>query len=119
MDVAFPFHVDGRGRTAAASPAQHVRDLIEQLLFTAAGERVNRPTFGTGLMALVHEGARDDLASATQLLVQGALQQWLGDVLEIEAVDVLGGDGRLEVTVAYRVRLTGERRVEAFRQATP
>jgi uncharacterized protein len=119
MDVAFPFHVDGRGRTAEASSTAHVRDLIEQLLFTSAGERVNRPSFGTGLMALVHEGARDDLASATQLLVQGALQQWLGDVLEIEAVDVAGGESTLVVSVRYRVRLTGEQRIDTFRQATP
>ena len=28
--------------------ADHIRDLIEQVLFTAPGERVNRPTFGCG-----------------------------------------------------------------------
>lgn len=119
MQIAFPFRIDGRGRTAEADDEQHVRDLIDQLLFTAAGERVNRPTLGTGLMALVLEPARADLASATQLLVQGSLQQWLGDVLEVESVEAVGAESTLEVTVAYRMRLTGERRVETFRQATP
>jgi phage baseplate assembly protein W len=119
MQIGFPFRIDGRGRTAEAAPDEHVRDLVEQLLFTSAGERVNRPTLGTGLMALVHEPKRDDLAAATQLLVQGALQQWLGDVLELEAIEAVGEESALRVTVRYRVRATGERHEETVRQALP
>jgi hypothetical protein len=114
--IGYPFHVDGRGRTAATSETAHVRELVEQLLFTTPGERVNRPTLGSGLMSLVHEPARDDLATATQLLVQGALQQWLGDLVEVESVEVAGVESLLEVVVRYHVRATGERRVETFGQ---
>jgi phage baseplate assembly protein W len=117
--IAFPFRIDGRGRTTATTDVAYVRELVEQLVFTAAGERVNRPTLGSGLLALVHEPARADLATATQLLVQGALQQWLGDVLEVGGVDVTSGDGALVVTVRYRLRRTGEVRVDTFRQAAP
>ena len=49
------------------------------MLFTAPGERVNRPDFGSGLLQLVFAPNSDELAGATQFLVQGALQQWLGD----------------------------------------
>ena len=52
MNVDYPFHVDARGRTAEASDEDHMRDMIEQVLFTAPGERVNRPTFGSGVMQL-------------------------------------------------------------------
>ena len=83
MDIDFPFHFDGRGRTAEAATDEHVRDLIEQVLFTSPGERVNRPTFGSGLMQLVFAPNSDELATATQFLVQAALQQWLGDLIEV------------------------------------
>ena len=119
MQIAFPFRIDGRGRTAEAPHDEHVRDLLAQLLFTAAGERVNRPTLGTGLMALVHEPKRDDLAATTQLLVQGALQQWLGDVLEVETIETVGEESALRVTVRYRLRATGERHEATLRQAVP
>jgi phage baseplate assembly protein W len=118
-EIAFPFHVGDRGRTAYASEADHVRQLVEQLVFTAPGERVMRPTLGSGLMRLVHEPARGELAAATQMLVQGALQQWLGDVVEVQAVDVISEESLVQVTVRYRVSRTEELRTDVFRQGTP
>lgn len=112
--VDFPFHVDERGRTAATGDADHVRDLIEQVLFTAPGERVNRPSFGCGVLHLVFAPNGEELASATQFLVQGALQQWLGDLIEVDAVDVLAEDATLRITVSYLVRRTQERRTAQF-----
>jgi hypothetical protein len=110
MQVDYPYSVDPRGRTAATGEDEHVRNLVEQVLFTAPGERVNRPSFGSGLLQLVFAPLSDELASATQFLVQGALQQWLGDVIEVEAVEVEGEDSTLGVRVVYTVRHTGERR---------
>jgi phage baseplate assembly protein W len=117
--VDFPFRVGDRGRTAGTTPGDHVRDLVEQLVFTSPGERVNRPTLGGGLMRLVHEPAHDELATATQMLVQGALQQWLGDVIEVQAVDVVSEPPLVVVTVRYTIRTTGEARVDVLRQAAP
>ncbi len=118
MQAEFPFHADARGRTALADDAAHLRDLIEQVLFTAPGERVNRPTFGSGLPQLVFEPNRQEVASATQMLVQGSLQQWLGDLIEVEDATVESRDGMLVVTVVYRVVRTRERRVEQFEGQT-
>ena len=53
MNIDFPFHFDSRGRTAATSDDDHIRDMIEELLFTNPGERVNRPDFGSGLLQMV------------------------------------------------------------------
>src|SRR5438132_8427069 len=105
MNVAFPYQFDARGRTAIRDDYdQHIRELIEQVLFTTPGERVNRPTFGSGLMQLVFAPNSDALATATHKLVQGALQQWLGDLIQVEAVDVQSVDAELRVTVSYVVR---------------
>jgi phage baseplate assembly protein W len=111
MSLDYPFHVDSRGRTAQTTTDEHIRDLIEQVLFTGPGERVNRPTFGSGLLQLVFMPTSDELATATQFLVQGALQQWLGDVIQIEAVAVDRDDATLRVNVQYVVRRTQERQV--------
>ena len=111
MDVDFPYHVDGRHRTATTDADDHVRDLIEQVLFTSPGERVNRPTFGCGVQRLVFAPNSEELASATQFIVQGALQQWVGDLIEVEAVEVESHEATLDITVTYRVRRTRERQV--------
>src|SRR5438552_9556382 len=106
MNIEFPFHFNGRGRTADADTDAHIRDLIEQVLFTAPGERVNRPSFGCGLLRLVFAPNSDELATATQLLVQGSLQQWLGDLIQVDDVQVEHVDATLAVTVRYIVRRT-------------
>lgn len=104
MHIDYPFRVDGRGRTADTSADDYVRDLVEQVLFTAPGERVNRPTFGSGVLRLVFEPNSAELATATEFLVQGALQQWLADVVEVRSVDVSSVDSTLQVAVQYQVR---------------
>ena len=114
MQIDYPYQIDGRGRTAATSADDHIRDLIEQVLFTAPGERVNRPTFGSGLLQLVFAPNSDELATATQMLVQGALQQWLGDLIQVQAVDVQNQDSALQVTVQYVVRRTQQRQGAQF-----
>ena len=114
MQIDYPFHFDGRGRTAKAGSEDHIRDLIEQVLFTTPGERVNRPTFGSGVMQLLFAPNNDALASATQLTVQGALQQWLGDVILVESVDVENDDATLRVHVQYVIRRTQQRQVAQF-----
>jgi phage baseplate assembly protein W len=115
--VDYPFQIDGRGRTAVTSDADHIRDLIEQVLFTAPGERVNRPTFGSGLLRLVFAPNGDALAAATQLTVQGNLQQWLGDVIQVTEVQVEDVDAELRVVVRYTVRATQEARVDVFERS--
>ena len=118
MNLGYPYHFDGRGRTAETSDDAHIRDLIEQVLFTSPGERVNRPTFGCGLNQLVFAPNSPELAAATQFLVQGALQQWLGDLIQVQAVDVQSEDARLGITMEYIVRRTQQQQVAQFSRAT-
>ena len=114
MQIDYPYHFDGHGRTAKTTADDHVRDLIEQVLFTSPGERVNRPTFGSGVMQLIFAPNSEALATATQVTVQGALQRWLGELILVEAVEVENDDATLSVQVQYVVRRTQERRVAQF-----
>ena len=113
MNIDFPFQIDGRGRTSVAGD-HHIPDLIEQLLFTSPGERVNRPTLGSGLLQMVFAPSSDELAAATQFLVHGTLQQWLGDAIQAESVRVEAQDSTLQVTVQYVIRATGVRQSAQF-----
>lgn len=117
MQIDHPLHFDSRGRTAEATDEAHLRQMIELVLFTDPGERVNRPTFGSGLRQLVFAPNSDALAAATQMSVQGALQQWLGDLISVEAVEVNNRDSTLEVKVQYVVRRTEDRRVAQFQRS--
>src|SRR3989442_15585093 len=114
MNLDFPLHFDGRGRTAETDYEGHIRDLIEQLLFTAPGERVNRPDFGSGLMQLVFAPNSDELAAATQFLVQGSLQQWLGDLIQVDEVQVETEDSTMKVSIQYTIRRTQEQQGAQF-----
>ena len=114
--VDYPFRFDNRGRTADTTADDHIRDLIEQVLFTSPGERVNRPTFGCGLNQLVFAPNSPELAAATQFLVQGALQQWLGDMIVVDSVGVDSSDSKLSVTISYAVRRTQTRQTAVFTQ---
>lgn len=113
-NIDFPFHFDNSGRSATTGYDDHIRDMIEQLLFTSPGERVNRPNFGSGLLQMVFEPNSPELAATLQFTMQAALQQWLGDVIEVQALQVLSEDSTLRVSVQYVVRRTAEQRVETF-----
>lgn len=111
MNVRFPLQFDVRGRTAEVADPEYIRTLIEQVLFVAPGERVMRPTFGSGLRQLVFAPNSVELAATTQMLVQGALQQHLGNLIELDTVEVEAQDELLTVTVGYTIRRTQTRQV--------
>lgn len=102
MALNQPFGFDGSGRTAQCGDADHLEQDIETLLFTRPGERVNMPDFGCGLFQLVFAPNSQELATATQYVVQGALQRWLGSLAQILAVEVTTDDATITVQVRYR-----------------
>lgn len=110
----YPYRPDARGRTALAGRDAHLRDLIEQLLFTHPGERVNRPDFGSGLLQLVFAPAGAELAASLQLTVQASLERWLGERIAVEGVEVTAEESTLRVVVRYRPLPDGEPTVAEF-----
>lgn len=118
MQIGFPYQVDSTGRTAHVTSDDHIRNMIEQVLFTMPGERVNQPDFGSGLSQLLFGSMSDELVAATQFLIQGALQQWLGDLIQVEMVQVEHrADATLSVTIQYLVRRDQQRQAAQFIQS--
>jgi uncharacterized protein len=114
MNIDFPFRFDGRGRTATTDRDDHVRDMIEQLIFTNPGERVNRPDFGSGLLQLVFAPNSPELAATVQFTLQAALQHWLGEVLQVKDLSVTANDSTLTIDLKYVVLDSGEERTASF-----
>lgn len=114
MHIAYPLSITQEGLLATSNEEQHIEQLIEQLLFTTPGERVNLPDFGTPLSQLVFSPGSEELTSATQFLVQGALQQWLGNLILVQAVQVSSDDATLSVKVYYSIKRTQQQRVAQF-----
>lgn len=118
IHIDYPFHFDDRGRTAFTDDDDHIRDMIEQFLFTGAGERVNRPDFGGGLPQLVFEPNSDALASTVQRTAQAGLQRYLGDLITVQVLVASTEEATLRVEVRYIVRRTGETRTATFERTT-
>jgi phage baseplate assembly protein W len=110
MNIDFPFRFDTRGRTMTTDDNDHIRDMIDQFLFTNPGERVNRPDFGSGLLGMVFEPNSPELAAALQHTIQAGLQRWLGDLIEVLNLEVTSREAKLRVSIEYVVRRTGEAR---------
>jgi phage baseplate assembly protein W len=112
MNRQFPYGFSANGWTAQTDLATHVADMIEQLLLTAPGERVNRPTFGTGTGQLVFAGISDSLAAAQQQIIQASLQQWLSDLIKVQAVTVSSEDSTLNIVVQYIILQTQQQQTQ-------
>ncbi len=113
--LAFPFRVEATG-PAISRRGQHVREQIEQVLFTAPGERVFRPDFGGGARLLVFEPNSTPLWEVTRRRMQAVLAEALrGEVdpgsLEVE---VLGDGERLTLVVRYRLTTLGVTQQQSF-----
>lgn len=103
MQVDFPYHFDGRERTSETSEEDHIRDLIEQILFTNPGERVNRPQFGAGVYQLLFAPISDEQVATIEFMIRGALQQYLGQRIEVQDISAEGVDSAITITIAYRI----------------
>jgi phage baseplate assembly protein W len=108
MFVSFPYNIGQDRRTATASRDDHIRQMLEQLLFTNPGERVNRPDFGSGLLQLVFAPNSPEMAAALQFTTRAAIQRYLGDVIEVQALEIRADDSALRISLSYTVKATGE-----------
>ncbi len=114
MNLAFPFAIDGHGRSAVADEAAHVRQMIEQLIFTTPGERVMRPDFGSGLLQLIFAPNSPELAATVQFTLQAALQRYLADVIEVGSLSASAEDSTLTIELTYALRRTGAVQTVSF-----
>src|SRR5215471_21003318 len=114
MNLYSPYQFDGRGRTREATIQEYVAQLVEQVLFTSPGERVNLPDFGSGLLQLPFALNSVEMAAATQFTVQAALQKWLSNYIKVESVVASPNEAVLTVTVSYSPLNTDVTQVQTF-----
>jgi hypothetical protein len=114
MNIYFPYQFDGRVRTREAATPDYVQQLVEQVLFTSPGERVNLPDFGSGLLQLPFAPNSVEMAAATQFSVQAALQKWLSHFVKVQSVQATAVDATLSVTVQYSLLNTDVTQVQTF-----
>jgi uncharacterized protein len=116
LDVPLDVGPSGALRTTGA--ADHLRDLVLQVLFTEPGERVNLPEFGCGIRRLTFAGNNEMLRTTAQFLISSNLNRWLGDRLEVEQVEVRSEPGEEEVLLidlVYVVKQTRSRQALTVR----
>lgn len=116
MELAYPFHLDSGGRAASAPFEAHIRQMIEQVLFTAPGERVNHPDFGCGLLQFLFGPNSVEMEAGLRLIVQSSLARWLGHIIQVQSVAVSGEDSALTVTIQYSLIQGGRRFTAEFRR---
>src|SRR5271170_2001224 len=114
MNVQFPYSFDSTGHTSQDDLPSHIADMIEQILFTSPGERVNRPTFGCGVLQLVFAGNSDSLAAAQQQVIQTSLLQWLSDLIQVNSVTVFAEESTLLITIVYTIIATQQQQTQQF-----
>jgi len=110
--VHFPFAIDDRlGRLAQENDyEQYINQLIRQVLFTAQGERINRPDFGAGVKRLVFAPNSPATASLAQTLIFQALTTWLGALIRTDDVSAEADEERLNIKIAYTILAKQQRR---------
>ncbi len=110
--IRFPFAINNRiGRLAQEHDYEaYIKQLIRQVLFTAQGERINRPDFGAGVRRLIFAPNSPATASLAQTLVYQALTTWLATLIRTDEVQVEADNERLNITVVYTILAKQERR---------
>jgi uncharacterized protein len=114
MNIQFPYGFDATGATAQDGLADHITDMIEQILLTSPGERVNRPTFGSGTAQLVFAPNSDTMAATQRQIIQGSLQQWLSDLIQVNSVDVTNNDATLQITVSFTIIQSQQQQTQQY-----
>ena len=114
MNVKYPYGFDSTGHTAQTDLPGHIVDMIEEILLTSPGERVNRPTLGCGVTQLVFAPNSDALAATQQQVVQASLQQWLSDLIRVNAVEVSAQESTLLITVTYTIIQSQQQQTQQF-----
>jgi phage baseplate assembly protein W len=107
--LQYPYSVSGRGVPVTTDATSHLQQLILQVLFTNPGERVNLPQFGAGIQRLVFSPNSDALRTSTQFVVSTSLNQWLGDRIQVQQVNVTSDPGyeeQVTIEIVYTIKQT-------------
>ena len=117
LHIDYPFRFASNGTTGKCGYVEHVRDLVEQVLFTQPGERIYRPDFGCGLLQMVFEPNSSQFATAVEASTRAELEEWLGELIEVLSLEVNADEEKLIVELSYLILRTGQTKTERFEKA--
>lgn len=109
---SFPVTTDGADDVALSAGATDVEESILLILRTAKGERVMRPEFGCGIHDYAFATVDTSTLSLVEASVEDALREWEPriEVLAVDASTEKLEQGRLDVSIDYRIRQTNDER---------
>jgi phage baseplate assembly protein W len=107
--IRLPFEIDaGLGRVHTETErTKYIRQLMQQVLLTSPGERIDRPDYGCGVRRMVFAPNNPATATLTQVLVYQALTEWLADVIIVDRIEVHPDVATLSIEITYRDIETG------------
>jgi len=113
--LAFPLRINSNGGELA-NRSRHVRDQIEQVLFTLPGERVFRPEFGAGIRALIFEPNANQLWEITKKRLLSSLAKALFGEVDPKSIDVEvnGEQSSLLIVIRYTLATIGHAEEQVF-----
>jgi uncharacterized protein len=114
--LVYPFQIDHLGRTKVTNLREHIKQLIEQTLFTSPGERVNLPFFGCRINELLFAPNSPELLAEVTNIVYSSLIKYLSDLVTIENVTIENSDATIAVTVAYTIKRNQLKQTVTFRR---
>lgn len=113
--LAFPFRVGDSG-PELSDRSRHLREQIEQVLFTNPGERVFRPDFGAGVRTLIFEPNTSPLWTITRKRLIASLAEALKGEVDPRSltIDVTGEEEKVFVTISYTLATLGHSEEQRF-----
>ena len=116
--MAFPFRL-GHGGAATVARFDHIRQQVEQVLFTSPGERVFRPEWGFGARQHVFEMNAQPLWDYARNRLFGALADALAGEVDPKTiqVDIGAPEGQPEVMlvrISYTIAALQSQEVHEF-----
>ena len=112
LRIHYPFAVNPEAGRIRQEPDYdaYIRQLILQILFTAPGERLNRPNFGAGVKRLVFAPNSEGTASLARTSIYQGLTTWLGRYIQLHEVEADAVGEKLVIRIEYTVLQTREKR---------
>lgn len=103
--LGFPLRLGPDRGLAVLTIEDSVRAMLEQILFTIPGERVNRPTFGVGVQRYVFEGNSPLLADRLRVALEENVYEHLGKSVRILGVSASRDqeDEKLHIHVEFEI----------------
>ncbi|WP_375506028.1 hypothetical protein [uncultured Nostoc sp.] len=70
-------------------------------------------------MSLIFAPNSVELATAMEITIQASIEQWLGDLIDLQSLEVTNVDADLYIVVEYVVQSSGEAQTATFRTTVP